>query len=522
MTSRVTLALLVGAPLLASGCLQVLGLGDYRDGATAGAAATTSSATSTAASTGSSAGGQGGGATSCTPGQSYPCYDGPPATNNKGICHPGTHVCQPDGVTFDACAGERLPQMEVCSMKGDEDCNGFACSETIWANALAANPSVIAVAEDGSSFIAFSFSGSLKVGTTTLVSTADTDLGVAKLDPAGKALWAKSFGTAHRDLPIGIAVDANGPALVANMGGLGDTFGFGPNNVDGGIVAIRLGLDGSPQWATSCHAGALLSTYGGGIGIDAAGSVTIGASLYGTPDCGGGPMPIPAFSEATLVARFSPTGQYQWAHTFAPPSQQQSVALESLALDPAGSVLLTGSINAPVAFGSGFGVPTLTPNGRDMFVAKLTPGGGYGYSAIFGDSSAQWGHSIAADGAGNAIVGGDFQGTMQIGPSTLTATSGDVQAFVAKLDPNGTPTFAKAFGDASAVQTTQAVAVDGKGDIFALGFMAGSADFGGGTVASNGGAVFVAALTGAGAFRWQRVLPPIPAPTPCSERRASS
>jgi|GEM_PF-2638808 len=54
-------------------------------------------------------------------GYTEPCYDGPPGTAGVAACHSGTRTCAA-GV-FGACAGQVLPQPEVCG-GGDEDCDG--------------------------------------------------------------------------------------------------------------------------------------------------------------------------------------------------------------------------------------------------------------------------------------------------------------------------------------------------------------------------------------------------------------
>ena len=132
----------LGVILVSASCFQVLGLGEYRNGDAGGAA---SSAT---ISTGQTGTGSGGGASSCTPGQSYPCYSGMAGTEGVGMCHAGTHVCDASGIGFGGCSGEQLPQAEVCSTKGDEDCDGGACSETIWANGISGRP-VVAIDASG-------------------------------------------------------------------------------------------------------------------------------------------------------------------------------------------------------------------------------------------------------------------------------------------------------------------------------------------------------------------------------------
>jgi hypothetical protein len=51
-----------------------------------------------------------------------PCYDGPPGTQNVGICRGGLRNCS-NGEPG-ACLGQQVPADEVCNNGLDEDCNG--------------------------------------------------------------------------------------------------------------------------------------------------------------------------------------------------------------------------------------------------------------------------------------------------------------------------------------------------------------------------------------------------------------
>ncbi|MFO0760723.1 MAG: hypothetical protein U0359_29865 [Byssovorax sp.] len=62
----------------------------------------------------------------CAPGDMKPCYDGGPGTENKGPCHAGTKICNADGLSFGACMGEVVPEVEICNNGIDEDCTGVA------------------------------------------------------------------------------------------------------------------------------------------------------------------------------------------------------------------------------------------------------------------------------------------------------------------------------------------------------------------------------------------------------------
>lgn len=120
----------------------------------------------------------------------------------------------------------------------------------------------------------------------------------------------------------------------------------------------------------------------------------------------------------------------------------------------------------------------------------------------FGDANDQVGRSIATDGAGNVFITGDFAGTIDIGNALPSAGSGDV--FVAKLDANGSPVWARRFGDVNN-QYGAGVAVDGTGNVIVTGHFSGAVDFGGGALASAGvDDVFVVKLDPGGNYLWSK------------------
>lgn len=61
---------------------------------------------------------------SCVPGDTRPCYSGPPATEGRGECVAGVQTCNDEGVAWGACVGEVLPRPEVCANEADDDCDG--------------------------------------------------------------------------------------------------------------------------------------------------------------------------------------------------------------------------------------------------------------------------------------------------------------------------------------------------------------------------------------------------------------
>lgn len=120
-------------------------------------------------------------------------------------------------------------------------------------------------------------------------------------------------------------------------------------------------------------------------------------------------------------------------------------------------------------------------------------------------------YDVATDAAGNIIVTGDFQGTVDFdpGPGVQNLTAPGFRAcFVQKLDPAGNLIWAETFGG-SAWATGLAVETDPSGNILVAGnfFWAGDFDPGPGVVtltASNFTDVFVMKLNPLGNMLWAK------------------
>jgi hypothetical protein len=191
-------------------------------------------------------------------------------------------------------------------------------------------------------------------------------------------------------------------------------------------------------------------------------------------------------------------GGYLWSARFGDASDQ---AGNDVVVDSAGRVYLGGKVSGSIDFGGG----VLTAGGgADGFVAAfdadLTPRWG----KLYGDASAQNVTGLAVDGQDDLLVAGQADGAVDFGGATIL-TSGGIDAFVAKLAPDGTATWAKSYGDASD-QGALAVAADSNDNIVLVGYFAGSMTFGPMVLnAAPGGAdAFVAKLAANGDAFWAK------------------
>ena len=174
---------------------------------------------------------------------------------------------------------------------------------------------------------------------------------------------------------------------------------------------------------------------------------------------------------------------------------------ESIAtVDGAGNVLVTGRFQGTVDFGGG---PLVAGGLGDVFVAKYDPTGAHLWSQSFGDTLAAIGRRIAADGTGNVFVTGLFEGTIDFGGGPLVS-AGMPDIFVVKFNAAGAHIWSKRFGYTQ-FDTGWGIGVDAAGNVFVSGAFRERVDFGGGLLSSAGsGDIFVAKYTPAGAHIWSQ------------------
>ena len=256
-------------------------------------------------------------------------------------------------------------------------------------------------------------------GVSTLSSFGEEDIYIQKLDPDGNFLWAKSFGGADRDIGTSIMIDQTGNVLTT--GWFLGTVDFDPgagtaslsSNGDADIFVQKLDSDGNFLWANSM--GGSASDLGSGI-----------------------------------------------------------------AVNDSGEVYVTGSFRELVDFDPDTGHYVLTATGEmDIFVQKLDANGEFIWAKQMGGTSFDAGQAIAVDDSGHVVVAGRFSDSVDFDPGvgvhTLTSNGSD-DIFVLKLDASGDFLWAKGMGGTGR-DLAGGIAVDGSGQVYAIGYFNGPVDF---------------------------------------------
>ena len=165
------------------------------------------------------------------------------------------------------------------------------------------------------------------------------------------------------------------------------------------------------------------------VAVDASGNVVVAGAFAGTVDLGGGPLTAQGAAANVFVASFDCGGALRWSKAFGVPTQAND-AVAAVAVDAAGNILVAGQFEGTIDFGAG----PLTSLKTDGFVAKLSPAGDGLWSKRYGDVKSQdLASGIAADAAGNVIVTGIFEGTVDFGGGAIHGDGHDL--FLLALDP---------------------------------------------------------------------------------------
>jgi hypothetical protein len=200
---------------------------------------------------------------------------------------------------------------------------------------------------------------------------------------------------------------------------------------------------------------------------------------------------LPSYEEsppATLSAR--------WSQSFGGIMDEEAAVI---AVDPSGNPIIGGYFESYMTFGGAYFTPV---DGRDAFLAKYDTAGSHLWSLHFGTAGAEDVASVAVDRDGNALVAGQFTGSIMIKEMLFSAGPG---IFLAKVDPAGAVLWSTAFSaDAVSAARAGGVAADAEGNVLVTGTFGGSLDVRGNPLTSGatGNNAFIVKLDPTGQVLW--------------------
>ncbi len=311
--------------------------------------------------------------------------------------------------------------------------------------------------------------------------------------------WATKAGGNYSDEGYSITVDNQGNSYIT--GYFQNTAIFGSTTFTSNgyydIFIAKLDANGNYLWAKK--AGGNSEDVGSSIAVDSQGNSYVTGYFNNTATFGNTTL-TSSGSRDVFITKLDANGNFLWAKQAGGINQYDEGI--SIAVDSQSNSYITGYFGDTATFGS----TTLTSNGYyDMFIAKLDANGNYLWAKSAGESSLDFGFSIAVDNQGNSYVTGRFRGSVAFGSTTL-ATYGSLQIFITKLDTNGNFLWAKQAGDWNGNATGCSIAVDNQGNVFVSGYFSFLATFGSTTFTSNNSNddIFITKLDANGNFLWAK------------------
>lgn len=347
----------------------------------------------------------------------------------------------------------------------------------------------VVVAPDGDIVIVGRAFGIIDFGGAPLDGVGTDDVFIARLDANGGHVWSTMVGGVDPDRSERAAVDPAGNVYVTGTFTGDATFG-GTQMASQGLrdqFLLRLSAaTGGITWARQL--GGPADDYGWGVAADDTGVYFTG-HFGGTVDFGADEL-VAADGLDAIVGKYDPDGDPLWAIAAGGDGPDQGY---DIALGPSGDVFVVGTFTSDLDLG-GMTAPLASAGERDFFLARIGPDGTAVWANAYGDSADNlvndfedntWPALAIADD-GTLHLAGSLAGSASFGTGTLSS-AGKVDAFLARIDPDGNGLSAQRWGGAG-TEIVLGVDADANGSSAIVGrFFSSSLSFGSaGSVTNHG------------------------------------
>lgn len=284
------------------------------------------------------------------------------------------------------------------------------------------------------------------------------------------------------------------------------------------LSAVPVG-EGPHGWARTW--GGESQDWGRRVALDEWGNIYVAGSFKDTVDFD--PGPGEDYHTATsyygaFLSKFDPEGNFQWARTWGPPTDTNSIGSRDVVVDPSGDVYVTGYFDGLCDFDPGPGEDfhqSASEDESDVFLSKFDTDGNFLWVRVWGGTEDEDAKGLAVDNFGNIYVTGRFEGTVDFDPGDGVDehTSGNSlgAVFLSGFNSNGVFLWARTWGGGGgAYGRGCGVGVDGFGNVFVTGIFNGTVDFDPGpgedihSSNSPGVSPFLSKFDDVGNFLWAR------------------
>lgn len=286
------------------------------------------------------------------------------------------------------------------------------------------------------------FSGTVDFGGGPLV--ASTSFFVVRYDASGNHVFSNFYG----DVEIADAeADAQGLLIAGATRSTAD-FGGGPLTTAGNTDALVVRLDGTGAHVFSAIYGGASSEYARAVGTDASGAPVLAMQIVAPTDFGGGVLTPAGY--ALVLVELDANGAHVRSTLIDGSFTSGATFNMHLDVDDAGDFVLAGELHGGADFGGG---TIYTAANTDVFVATFDTDGVHQFSQSYGSSSFQVVNSVALTPEGSIVLSGNFVNSIDFGGGPLSAGASIPALFFARLSRTGTHESSAQIGPGFALST---------------------------------------------------------------------
>ncbi len=294
----------------------------------------------------------------------------------------------------------------------------------------------IVLDKDGNIIVGFRFSDSdLNIADTSLQNEGSLDVAIAKFNPEGELLWARSYGGNDLDFIMGLCVDIEGRIYF--------TGGFHSSVIDLGnyhfintsdkraAIIVQLSADGQVMWAEN-HSDGYDQQFMA-IVVDSNFNIYSGGYFKGDFIFGSELITNAAGHFDVFLAKYNANHEHQWIKKISSDDYERT---DALVLGNNGHVFLE-----VVTFGDlNFGNTTVINNGeRDLAIAEYNPAGEVQWVLHAGGEDNDRSFGMAGGPFGNLYFTGYFYSQqLKIGNQQIS-NQGGMDSYIAALGPGCPP-----------------------------------------------------------------------------------
>lgn len=234
---------------------------------------------------------------------------------------------------------------------------------------------------------------------------------------------------------------------------------------------------------------------GNDISIDGAGNTYTTGYYSTTVTFGNNTTLSSAGTSDIFVTKTGLSGNIVWAVSAGGTGPDRGLSIKS---DAAGNTVVTGFFSGTATFGS---VSLISAGNEDVFIAKYDNSGTLLWAKRAGGPGSDIGNAVNIDNNGNVLVTGQFMNTAQFGSTTLTSQGGSIDVFTAKYDASGNFVWVEQ-GAAPQTDRGLDVAADGAGNVYVTGQFSDTILFGQVHNNNMLNAIFLIKYNSAGVEQW--------------------